>query len=128
MGQGRRTNALELVKGLEGSAEAKEKLRVILENLLLEKDIPRAAEALGVSVQRYYQLRAQGLQAALEGLEPRPIGRPPDEEPPEEKRVKELEAEVATLRLELKASEVREVLALVMPNHRKQGGAEEKKR
>ena len=127
MGRGRRTKALELVEGLSGSAEAKEKLRVILENLLLEKDIPRAAEALGVSVQRYYQLRAQGLQAALEGLEPRPIGRPPVEERPEEKRVEDLEAQVAALRLELKASEVREALALVMPSRRK-GREDEKKR
>lgn len=127
MGRGRRTKAIELVDGLAGSAEAKEKLRVILENLLLEKDIPQASAALGISVQRYYQLRAQGLQAALEGLEPRAIGRPPIETHPEEKQVEDLEAQVAALRLELRASEVREALALVMPNRRKRGEKEKKR-
>jgi hypothetical protein len=48
---------------------------VILETLVGVRTTQEAAEALGVSPPRYYQLETYALQGLVEALEPRPRGR-----------------------------------------------------
>jgi hypothetical protein len=54
-------------------------------------------------------------QAALDGLEPRPAGRPPRQPPDPNGRLAALEAMVRELRLDLQAAQVREEIALCLP-------------
>lgn len=102
---------------VEGSAEAKERLELILETLSGERSVADACEALGVSEAHFHRLRERALSGAAEALEARPAGRPPvADEDAQDPRVTELEAELRDLKLELHASRVREELAMVMPH------------
>jgi hypothetical protein len=60
------------------SRDAKRTAAAILEVLAGLRSPPQAAEALGVSLPRYYQLEARGLTGLLEASEPRPRGRQSD--------------------------------------------------
>jgi hypothetical protein len=59
----------------QASKEAKRLAAVILEVLAGMRTLPQAAEALQLSLQRYYQLEARGLRGLLEACEPKPKGR-----------------------------------------------------
>ena len=59
---------------LTGSKGAKASLVVILETLSGASTTGEAAERLGVSLSRYYQLETRALQGMLTALEPRPRG------------------------------------------------------
>ena len=73
---GRPPKGVDLVAGLEGSEEAKKRLRAALETLGGEKSIEEVCEELGVKPSLVHQLRARALQEALEELEARHVGRP----------------------------------------------------
>jgi hypothetical protein len=62
----------------QASKEAKRLAAVILEVLAGMRTLPQAAEALQLSLQRYYQLEARGLRGLLEACEPKPKGRQPN--------------------------------------------------
>jgi hypothetical protein len=72
------------------SREAKRLAAVVLDVLAGSRTPPQAAEALGVSLPRYYQLEARALGGLVSACEGRPRGRRPD-----------LEAELAAVRKEL---------------------------
>ena len=61
--------------GQESSREAKKLAAAILEVLAGGRTPTQAAEALSVSLPRYYQLEVRGLRALLAACEPRPRGR-----------------------------------------------------
>src|SRR5262249_58068198 len=76
----------------------------------------RGAEAcarLGLSEQRFDQLRPQVLRAGLETLEPRRAGRRPRAVPAAD--LQALQARVTELEIELRAARVREEIALALP-------------
>jgi hypothetical protein len=60
---------------LEGSAEAKKLAVVVLETLAGVRTPVQAAQAAGISPQRYYVLETRSLQAVVRSLEPRRRGR-----------------------------------------------------
>jgi len=68
--------------GQNGSRDAKRKAAVILEVLAGARGPGDAAEALGVSPNRYYQLESRALQGLVTACEPRPKGPslPPEKE------------------------------------------------
>lgn len=106
-----------LADRLEGPDEAKHRLKVILETISGERTIADAAAAIGVGAARFHELRNQVLQAALAALEPKPAGRPRSEpDAGADPKLVELEAQVRELTLEMKASHVREQIALTMPH------------
>ena len=78
------------VREPEASREARRLAAVVLDVLAGSRTPPQAAEALGVSLPRYYQLEARALGGLVSACESRPRGRRPD-----------VEAEVVTLRKEL---------------------------
>ena len=123
--RGRRPSGPEYVERLGGSAAAKERLRVVLETLAGHCRVAEACARLGLSEPRFHQLRARLLQAALEGLEPRPAGRPRRAEA--DARVQELQATIADLRVELRAAQVHEEIALVLPHRAEAAAAPGKK-
>ncbi len=106
--RGRRAAGPEYVEKLTGPAQEKRRLEVILRTLSGECRVAEACEMLGVCESRFHALRHQALQAALDGLAPRPPGRPAA--PPTAAPAGEDEA-----RLELEAARVGEEIALVLP-------------
>jgi hypothetical protein len=96
-----------LVERLEGSAHAKERLKVMLLTLNGELTIPQACAQLGIHETRFHVQRAETLQAALGFLEPRPAGRPPHVLSAEEQRIAELESQLGELQIDLKAAQIR---------------------
>ena len=116
MGRGRRTSGSKLVERLDGSRHAKRRLKLILDTLSGKCTIVDACRELGINEAAFHKLRSRTLQESLEGLEPRPPGRRAQEISPEAEQAAALEEENEALRLELKAAQVREELALVMPH------------
>jgi Helix-turn-helix domain len=111
--RGRLPAGPEYVEKLQGSADAKLRLELILRTLAGTCRVQEACEQMGVSEARFHQLRQEALQAALDGLSPRPPGRPAAV--PADPRVAELQQETESLRLELLAAQTREEIALVLP-------------
>jgi len=101
---------------MDGSDEAKRRLRVILEAIGGKRSVASACEELDLSEARYYELERQALQAAVESLEPKPLGRPPEGGGEKDEKLAALEEEVKELRINLRAAQVREEIAIVMPH------------
>ena len=60
---------------IEPSREAKRLTAVLLDVLTGSRTPSQAAEALGISLPRYYQLEERGFRGLVEACEPRPRGR-----------------------------------------------------
>jgi hypothetical protein len=118
----------ELVERLEGSAHAKERLKVMLLTLSGELTIPQACAQLGIHETRFHVQRAATLQAALGSLEPRPAGRPPHLRSPEEQRIADLEAQLGEARLDLQAAQIRLEHAQILRADRAGGSSKKPKR
>jgi hypothetical protein len=125
--RGRRPTGANLVNGLEGSEQAKIRLKTILQTMTGELSIPEACGTLGICETRIHDLRWQVLQTALDCLEPRLVGRPPRVPNPLDFRLAELEGENRQLQVELKASEIRRELAENLPRVVPQAQEPEKK-
>ena len=67
--RGRYPSGPEYVDSLEGSEQAKKRLRVVLETMTGKLRVQEACQILELSEQCFYQLREELLQAALERLE-----------------------------------------------------------
>lgn len=114
--RGRPVLGAKLAQGTEGSNLAQRRLEVLLSTLAGTMTIDQACRELGIGRSRFHALRAQFLQQAAGWLEPRSRGRRahvPDER---EVRLGQLRQQIARLKLDLYAAQVREELALVMPH------------
>jgi hypothetical protein len=112
--RGRHPSGPEYVDHLDGSAAAKQRLKVVLETLAGRCRVVEACARLGLSEPRFHQLRLELLQAALARLEPRPAGRPP--RPAADAGPSAVwQARLAELEVELQASRAREAIALILP-------------
>jgi transposase-like protein len=116
MARGRPPGGAQLVDHLDGSAQAKARLRALLETLSGRRTVREVSRALGISERRLRAVRRALLQGGLDSLEPRPAGRPPRLAAAPDQSTVALEAEVRRLRLELQAARIREELALAMPH------------
>jgi len=115
MSRGRPIEGPKLVERLEGSADAKRRLRVILQTVAGELTVVEAGAELGIGKTAFFELRGRVLQTSLEDLEPKPVGRPRQEVPAEEAEAKRLRQENERLRDDLEIAYVREEIALAMP-------------
>lgn len=114
----RRPSGPELVEGAEGSDGAKRRLRVIFETIAGKKPIAEASAELGMNEASFHKLRWRVIQQSVHGLEPRKPGRKPKATSAEAARIEELERELERLERELKASRIREEIAVAMPTLR----------
>ena len=112
---GRKPAGPQIAERLEGSPVAQQRLRVILETIADQVTVPEACRRLGIGESRFHTLRHQTLQATLESLEPRPLGRPAKPTSPEQTKVDELQAELRRLRSELELLQVQLRLARIHP-------------
>jgi len=125
--RGRKPLATRHVDGLCGSERAKLRLQTILKTLQGQMTVPEACQVLGICESRFHALRNEWLQEALELLEPRPLGRPPQVVSPEEEEVARLQAENRDLKQQRHVAEVREELARVLPHVLRTAGDRRKK-
>jgi hypothetical protein len=112
---GRKPAGPQIADRLEGSPVAKQRLEVILETITGQLTVLQACQQLGVGESRFHALRNQTLQATLEALEPRPLGRPAKPTSPEPAEVDELQAELRRLHTELELAQVQLRLASIHP-------------
>jgi hypothetical protein len=115
MGRGRRTDCAKLVDRLNGSAEAKARLKVILQMLGAGRTAGEAGLTVGVSERRLHSLRRRALQHALNSLEFQPVGRRTQQPSQHDVEIAALHAEVTRLRIDLRAAQIREEIALAIP-------------
>lgn len=116
MTRGRKPGGARLMDGLTGSDEAKTRLVMIVEALAGRMTVAEACRQLGLSERRFHIVRNHVLQTALSSLEPRAVGRPAAQPSDADTRVAELEKLVRELRLDLRAAQIREEVALAMPH------------
>jgi len=102
------------VDKLDGPADLKRRLRVLLDTLSGRVSVAQACEELGVSESRLHELRREALVGALGALMPKPAGRPATAATTTG-REKELEGRIQELEVDLQAALVRTELALAMP-------------
>lgn len=88
----RRDRESHSVRG--GTPDANRLAIAILEVLAGERTPPQAAEALGISLPRYYQVETRALQGLVTALEPKPRGKQPSLQP----RIDALERELTQAR------------------------------
>jgi hypothetical protein len=105
----------EYVDKLEGSPQTKRRLRVILQTLTGELRVQQAMEMLDIGEVYFNQLRRRALQGALEAIEPRPAGRPSRTATPLARQIDALRRELEQTKLDLHVAQVREEIALIMP-------------
>jgi hypothetical protein len=112
---GRKPAGPQIAQRLEGSSVAKQRLEVILKTIAGRLTVPEACQRLEIGVSRFHQLRNQTLQATLESLEPRPLGRPAKPTSPDQVEIDELQAELRRLHGELELAQVQLSLARIHP-------------
>ena len=115
MDRGRPIKGPSMVEALEGTQEAKKRLRVILETIAGQRSVEDACQELGIEKSAFHKIRTKVMQTALEDLEPKTPGRKPAEGSESDEKLKDLEKELEETRLKLKIAHVREELLLGMP-------------
>jgi len=65
-----------LVDRLPGSDAARQRTRLMFETISGATSVEAAADQLGISTQRFHDLRDELIQGAITAAEPKPLGRP----------------------------------------------------
>ena len=125
--QGRTPRGPEIVRGLHGGEQERQRLEAILETIAGRLSFTAAADRLGMTPQRLHMLRQQALQAALEALAPQPLGRPTKAARLGPEEIDALQRENERLQRELAASKLREEIAVVLPSRPRSGRGEKKR-
>lgn len=112
--RGRRPAGPELAERLDGSAEARQRMRVILSTIAGTLRVQQACEQLRICEQRFETLRATAIRAGIAALEARPIGRPPKVLSEAQAEIARLRDQVAELEAQLQVARVRAELAGVL--------------
>jgi hypothetical protein len=113
--RGRRPVGSEYADKLQGSSTAKERVKVILDTMAGRCRLKEACVRLGISEQRFHQLREEMMAAAVKALEPGHAGRPAQTLTPEQEQVLALEQQLAERDLELRTAKARAEIAIIMP-------------
>jgi hypothetical protein len=113
--RGRRPAGPEFVQHLSGSPLSKNRAQMILETMNGSCTITEACQLLDLSPARFFQLRADYHCGGLDRIELQAAGRPAHLPSPLEEQNQQLRQRVAELEAALKISQVREELALVLP-------------
>jgi len=114
--RGRHPAGPSFVDKLAGDTKAKERLRIVLETLSGQRRVIDACSALGISEQRFDELRLEAMQAAVAALTPKPAGRKPRPVVPDEAEVVRLRAQVAALEAQVQVAAVRAEVATILPH------------
>jgi transposase-like protein len=113
---GRPCKGPNLVDGLDGSEDARTRLRIVLETTAGQRTVAEACAVLGMGEAAFHKMRDKALAGAMAGLEPGARGRPRLAAPPEAVRLREMEKEIIDLKVDLQAAQIREEIAVMMPH------------
>ena len=113
--RGRPVKGVELLEDMEVSEVARQRLMVILQTLAGALTIEEACQVLGINRSRFHDLRHEFLDRAAGLLEPRQPGPKPNRPTEAQLETERLQREIVQLKLDLKATQIREEIALVMP-------------
>jgi transposase-like protein len=102
------------VDSLPGDEASKERLKTILATLTGDLTVPEACDRLSISETRFHDLRRTALEGMLEGLRPKPPGRPRKET--EDEEVQRLREEKEWLTEELEIARLRTEIAMWKPS------------
>ena len=125
--RGRKPVGPEYAEKLSGSETAKLRAKVILETMMGTCRVLEACARLGISEQRFHQLREEMMAAAVQALEPGHAGRPAHTPTPAEEQVVALEQQLVDKDVELRAAKARAEIAVIMPEVKQESVAPEKK-
>jgi len=75
----------------------------------------RLKAILGISPQRFHQMRHEALQGAADVLKPRPKGRPRRRRWPQQQQLEQLRQELGDAKIELRAAQARAEIATLLP-------------
>jgi hypothetical protein len=126
--RGRYPLGVEGVDAVPGPEQAKERVKAIVATLRRECRVQEACERLGISQQRFQQIREDFWRGAVASQLLQAAGRKPRRRTAAEQRIAELEAEVAELQAALRTAQTREEIALILPQvGQEQATAAEKK-
>lgn len=114
MTQGRPTKGSDIVTKFDASAEAKEKVRLVLDTLAGKTSVQDAAARLNVTETRFHQIRDEILTGMLSAAEPKPVGRPPEPEE-DDPEVEALRKKLQEANLMVEISRLRELIAVAFP-------------
>lgn len=106
---GRKPQGWKLIDDLVGDAQSKARVKVFLQTLTGECTVDDACDMLGIGPSRFFKLRNDWLQEAVDLLGPKPLGRPP--KTPDEPPAAELKRQVHELKQQLLGAELRAKLA-----------------
>jgi hypothetical protein len=120
--RGRWPTGIDYIDKLDGADATKERLKVILETLTGETRVLEACATLAIRETRFHQLREAALRGALTALEPRPPGRPSRMTTSDAEQIRALQQRVVELEQALHEAQVREEIALVLPNLQRTAG------
>jgi hypothetical protein len=113
--RGRRPSGPGYVEQVSGSKIAKDRARAVLETLTGARRVLEVCQELRISEQRFQQLRAEAVTAAVASMEPGQAGRPKKTPSAEQFRIAQLEQQLADVQVELKAAQARAEIALFLP-------------
>jgi hypothetical protein len=106
---GRKPQGWKLIDDLSGDAQSKARVKVFLQTLTGECTADEACAMLGIGASRFFKLRGDWLQEAVDLLAPKPVGRPPQQR--DEPVAAELKQQLHDLKQQLLATELRAKLA-----------------
>jgi hypothetical protein len=116
MSRGRPSLGPALADKIEGSDQAKVRLKVILQTIAAETSVADACKQLGLSEARFHELRQEWLQASCAALEPKPLGRPKETSIEAEVEMLRLHRENEDLKKHLQAAQIREEIGVAIPH------------
>jgi hypothetical protein len=113
---GRHAIGPELAERLQGSEQARMRMRVVLETIAGKKRVIDACQELGICEQRFETIRQEAIQAGVMELELRPAGRPRKSTSESDEQLAQLQKRVVELEAQLHAALIRTELATTLPH------------
>jgi hypothetical protein len=114
--RGRPPSGPALVDKLDGPEPAKRRMKAFLETLSGSKSVAQACTELGLGEAAFHKQRSQWLQGAVELLAPRPPGRPPKADDPQQRLIDGMQQQIFELKKEAQAARLRAEIAIAMPH------------
>jgi hypothetical protein len=112
---GRHAIGPEIAEKLEGSEQARTRMRVVLETIAGKKRVLDACKELGICEQRFETIRQEAIQAGVTELELGQAGRPRKSSTEADQQIALLNKQIAELQAQLQATTIRAEMATTLP-------------